>query len=167
MVNSKLKKVMILALVLAIFIMSSAYAVLYQELRINGNASVVASWKVEISGIKEGAKTGSATSASIPTYTASTATFNARLTESNDSIDYVVTIKNNGRIDAKLKNITTSQSESSAIVYEILGLSENDVLKAGESIEATIRVKVDPSVTNVSETINSSITIIFNYIQNV
>lgn len=165
--NSKLKKIIIFVLVVTIFIMSSAYAILYQQLRINGNASVVASWKVEITGIREANKTGSASSVSIPTYTSSTATFNAQLLELNDSIDYVVTVKNNGKIDAKLNNITTSQNGGNVIAYEILGVSENAVLKAGESLDVTVRVKIAPNVTSIDETVNSSITIIFNYIQNV
>lgn len=165
--NSKMKKIIIFVLIVAIFIMSSVYAILYQELRIHGNASVIASWKVGITGIKEGTKTGNATSISVPNYTLSTATFSAQLQDSSDSIEYVVTIENSGRIDAKLNDITTSNDGSSAIIYELSGVAENDVLKAGESIDVTIKVKVDSSVTNIDKTLNSSVTIIFNYVQNV
>lgn len=165
--NGRMKKLIIFILVVAIFIMSSAYAVLYQNLRINGNASVVASWKVEITGIREENKIGSATSKETPAYTTTTATFNAQLADTKDSIDYVVTIRNSGRIDAKLSDITTSLQGDSTIVYEVLGVAKNDVLKAGESANVVVRVKVDPSVINVDKTTNSSVTIIFNYIQNV
>ena len=65
MKNGKLKKLVISLLIVAIFVMSSAYALLYRNLRINGNASVIASWKVGISGIAEGNKTGHAYSKSI------------------------------------------------------------------------------------------------------
>lgn len=165
--NSKLKNLIIFMLVVAIFIMSSSYAILYQNLRINGNASVVASWKVEITGIKEGNKIGSAVSESIPTYTTSTATFNAQLSDIADSIDYIVTIKNSGKIDARLNDITTSLNGDSTIVYELLGTEKNDILKAGESINVTVRVKVSPSVTSIDKTTNNSITIIFGYVQNI
>lgn len=167
MENSKLKKVVIFVLVVAIFIMSIAYASLYQQLRINGNASVVASWKVEITGIKEANKVGNAYSVSIPTYTISTATFNAQLQGSNDSIDYIVTIKNNGKIDAKLSDITATVRGSNAIIYEVLDVSKNDVLKAGNKVDVTVRVSLNPNITNVTGTVNSDIMIIFNYIQNV
>ena len=60
MENSKFKKIVIFILIVAIFVMSSAYATLYQQLRINGHTSVVASWKVEIVGIKEANKVGTA-----------------------------------------------------------------------------------------------------------
>ena len=165
MENSKLKKIVIFVLVVAIFTMSFAYASLYQQLRINGNASVVASWKVEITGIKETNKVGNAYSVSIPTYTVSTATFNAQLQSSSDSIDYVVTIENNGKIDAKLNDIVTTVRGNNTIIYEVLGVSENDVLKAGEKVDVTVRVSLDPKVTNVTDTVNSDVMLIFNYIQ--
>ena len=165
--NSKLKNFIIFMLVVAIFIMSSSYAILYQNLKINGNASVVASWKVEITGIKEGNKIGNAVSESIPTYTTTTATFNAQLFDIADSIDYIVAIKNSGNIDARLSDITTSLNGDSTIVYELLGVQKDYVLKAGESIDVTVRVKVSPSVTNIDRTTNNGITIIFGYVQNV
>ncbi len=164
--NGKIKKVTIFALILTIFVMSVAYAVLYQNLRINGNASVVASWRVEIIGIKEGSKTGTAESSRVPSYTSSTATFNAMLYDTSDSIEYVITVKNNGKIDAKLDNLTTIKSNDDTIIYEVLGVSENDVLKAGEELDVTVRVSIDPNK-DISSDMNSNLTVIFNYIQNV
>jgi len=144
--NNKFKKIVILILVATIFIMSSAYALLYRNLRINGNASIVASWKVGITGIKEGTKIGSAVSTSVPSYTISTASFDAQLENPNDSIEYIITIKNSGKIDAKLNNITSTQSGNNSIVYEIIGINENDVLKAGESVEVKIKVSLKDTI---------------------
>ena len=166
MENSKFKKIIIFVLIVAIFIMSSAYATLYQQLRINGHASVVASWKVEIVGIKEANKVGTAVSLSIPTYTINTASFNAQLQNSTDSIDYVVSVKNSGKIDAKLNSIIKTQGGSDAVVYEIINASENDVLKAGETVDITIRIKMDSNAT-VNDVVNSDIIMIFNDIQNI
>lgn len=167
MKNSKLKKFVMILLVVAIFIMSSAYALLYRNLRINGNASVVASWKVGISGISEGTKVGNAYSGSIPTYTVSTATFDAKLQDVGDSIEYVVTISNNGGIDAKLDNVTVAPTGSNSIVYEVIGANKNDVLKAGSSINVTVKVSLDKNMTAVTEDLSGSVTIIFGYVQNV
>lgn len=165
--NSKIKKIIICLLVVAIFIMGSAYAVLYRELRINGNASVVASWKIGITGIKEGNKVGSAVSSSIPIYTVSTASFNAELHHPDDSIEYIITIENSGGIDAKLDKITVATSGDETIVYEIIGVTEGSILKAGESINVTIKVSVNKNVTVIENKAESSLTAIFNYIQNV
>lgn len=167
MKNGKLKKLVIVLLIVAIFIMSSAYALLYRNLRINGNASVVASWKVGISGITEGEKKGHAYSNSIPTYTVSTATFDAVLQDVNDSIEYVVTISNNGGIDARLDNITIAPSGSSSIVYEVTGIKKNDLLKSGSSVTATVKVSLDKNITSITEDFSGNVTIIFAYVQNI
>ena len=167
MKDGKLKKLVIVLLIVAIFIMSSAYALLYRNLRINGNASVIASWKVGIAGITEGEKTGHAHSSSIPTYTVSTATFNAVLQDVNDSIEYVVTISNNGGIDAKLDDITITPSGSNSIVYEVIGVKENDILKSGKSINVKIKVSLDKKVTSITEDLAGNVTIVFAYVQNV
>lgn len=165
--NSKVKKIVIGVLIFTILIMSVAYANLYQELRIHGNASVIASWKVEIIGIREGEKTGNAVSTTVPSYTSSTASFNANLNDINDSITYLITIRNSGKIDAKLMKITEVITGGDTINYEVIGVNENSILKSGETIEVKVKVKVNPSVTEITETVNSSSTIIFNYVQNI
>ncbi len=165
--NSRVKKIVIGVLVLTILIMSVAYANLYQELRIHGNASVIASWKVEITGIREGDKQGNAVSTTVPSYTSSTASFNANLSDINDSIEYIITIKNSGKIDAKLNSITKAVNGNDTITYEIIGATKDSILKSGDTIEVRVKVGVNPSITEITETVNSSSTIIFNYVQNI
>lgn len=167
MENNKLKKIVIVLLVVAIFIMSSAYAILYRNLYIQGNASVVASWKLGITGIKEGTKVGNAVSTSTPRYTVSTASFSALLQDVNDSIEYIVTIENSGKIDAKLNDITLTKTGDSAILYEVTGVNNGDVLKSGESTTVIVKVSVDKSVTSIDKKLESNITVIFNYVQNI
>lgn len=165
--DSKIKKITIVVLIICISIMSMAYASLFQQLRINGNASVVASWKVEIAGIKEGKIVGGAFSTSSPSYTSSTARFDVILTSEEDSVEYLVTIKNSGDLDAKLDSITTNKTGSDAIVYEISNINENDILKKGESVTVNIKVSVDPNAGIDESNIETEMTIIFNYIQNI
>ena len=167
MQNSKLKKFVIIILVIAIFIMSSAYALLYRNLRINGNASVVASWKVGISNIVEGTKVGYAYSDSEPTHTVSTATFNAVLQHVDDSIEYVVTISNSGDIDARLDNITILPTQNNSIVYEVTGIKKDDVLQSGSSVNATVKVSIDDKVTSIEKNFSGSVTIVLSYVQNI
>ena len=165
--DSRIKKIAIVALVICISIMSIAYASLFQQLKIHGNASVIASWKVEIVGVKEGNVVGNASSVSTPNYTSSTARFDVSLTSVSDSIEYLVTIKNSGDMDAKLDEIITNKTGSDAIMYEISGVADNDILKKGESTTVKIKVSIDPKVGINEPKINNEMTIIFNYIQNV
>lgn len=165
--DSRIKKITIGILIVCIFIMSMAYASLFQQLKINGNASVVASWKVEITGIKEGNIVGGASSTSTPSYTSSTARFDVNLSGEEDSIEYLVTIRNSGDLDAKLDSIVTNKTGSDAIVYEISNINENDILKKGESVTVKIKVSIDPNIGINESNIETEMMIIFNYIQNV
>lgn len=167
MENNIFKKVVIVLLVIAVFIMSYAYALLYKNLRINGNAEIVASWNVGITGIREGEKKGNAYSNSIPTYTTSTATFDAKLESLNDSIEYIVTISNQGRIDATLADIVMVKSGNPMIQYEVVGVNKTDVLKAGESVEATIRVFASSSANELDDSSKGNVVIRFSYIQKI
>ena len=102
-----------------------------------------------------------------PTYTISTATFDAVLQDVDDSIEYVVTISNNGGIDAKLDDITIAQSGNSSIVYELIGINKNDVLKSGSSVQVTVKVSIDEKVTSITENFSGNATIVFAYVQNI
>ena len=165
--DSRIKKITIVALIICISIMSMAYASLFQQLKIHGNASVVAAWKVEITGIKEGNIVGGASSVSTPSYTASTARFDVNLTSENDSIEYLVTIKNSGDLDAKLDSIVTNKTGSDAIVYEISNVNEKDILKKGDSVTVKIKVSINPNTGINESNIETAMTILFNYVQNV
>ena len=167
MSDNKIKRITIVILIICISIMSMAYASLYQQLKINGNASVVASWKVEIGGIKEGNVVGGAYSVSTPSYTQSTARFDVELTSDDDSIEYLVTIKNSGDLDAKLDSIVTNKMGSNTIVYEISGVNEGDILKKGENVTVKIKVSIDPNIGINESNIKTEAVITFNYIQNV
>ena len=167
MTDSRIKKITIVALIICISIMSIAYASLFQRLRINGNASVIAAWKVEIVGIEEGEIIGNAHSVTEPRYTMSTASFDVNLTNESDSIEYLIKIKNSGDIDARLDSIVTNKVGSNAIVYDIVGVSEGDILKKGKTTTVTIKVSIDPNIGIDGSNIETDMTIVFNYNQNV
>lgn len=165
--DSRIKKITIAVLIFCILVMSIAYANLFEQLIINGNASVIASWKVEITGIKEGNKTGGAYSKNIPTFTSTSARFDVELTSETDSIEYLITMKNSGDIDAKLDSITTSRTGSDAIIYEITGINENDIVKKGESVVVTVKVSIDPNIGINESNLSTDMTLYFNYSQSV
>ena len=167
MSENKIKKITIGVLIFCILVMSIAYASLFQQLNINGNASVLAAWKVEIVGIKEGNKTSGATNVSIPTYTSTTASFDAKLRRLSDSIEYLVTIRNSGGLPAKLESIEISKTGSDVIIYEISGVNEGDIIDTDETVTVTIRVSGDTTFIMGEESHNAGITVAFNYVQSV
>lgn len=165
---SKTKNIIIGALLVAIVAMSIGYAALAQQLTINGTANISGTWDVEFTNITEGALTG-ATTKGIPSYTATTATFEVDLAHPGASATYDITVENKGNIDAVLDSITGVDTANAAkpveIQYSLTGISENDELSAGATkvVHVTVVWSADSDV--IPEETTKTATITLNFVQ--
>ena len=80
------KKIIITVFSVLVVAMAVGYALLAQELTINGSASIDSTWKVEITNIQSKDVVGNAVNKVDPSYTATTANFSVGLTQPGDSI---------------------------------------------------------------------------------
>lgn len=167
------KNILIGVLLLTIVIMSVGYAAFATTLNINGSAQIAGDWDVSITGITP-ETTGTASEDPASSFTATTATFNAKLMKPGDSITYTITIENKGSIEAKLNSITlTPQATtadggagSEAILYEILSQPALDsTLASGAKTEVKVKVTYDPNATSVPTATTRSFTGVIEYIQ--
>lgn len=161
------KNILIGALLFAVVAMSVGYAAFTANLKINGTATIAGDWAVEITGITS-EFTGTASDKTAPSFTATTATFDAQLMAPGDTATYTVTVENKGTIDAKLSSITlTPQADGSdAIIYTVKSQpNANDELASGETTTVVIEAKYDPSVTTVPETKTKTFTGVLEYVQ--
>ena len=114
----KLKKRDSIIIILAILILAIAvgYAALSQTLTINGTANITTDWKVIITQIAASSsnETNGATDKVTPTYTDTTATFNVDLAYPGATASYVITVENQGNIDALLDSIEGVTEANSA-----------------------------------------------------
>lgn len=168
--NDKKKNILIVALFVAIVAMSVGYAALAQVLKINGTSNINAEWNVEITNIEVKNQVG-ASDRVVPTFTSKTATFDVNLSYPGASSTYLVTVKNNGTINAKLSEITgveaANLTKPTSVQYTVVKSDTNDELNVGES--KTFEVKVEWLSSDDGKTItesNKTATINFNYIQN-
>lgn len=164
--NSSQKKWMILGLCLIVIFMAVGYASFSASLNITGTSTITSNWDVKITNIEVTDLTGSATKAEEPTFTSTSATFKTNLVSPSDSMTYEVTVANDGNIPAKLDDITITDANNPAILFQVTGISENDVL--GEHSTATFDVKVtyNPDIQSQPENLQSTLKIDLNYIQN-
>ena len=109
----------IIVLLALVLIMTAGFAAFSTNLKIMGSARVVNSWDVKITNITLKPSTqnssnpyGTATSpttnpggATNPSYTDTTATFYSTLGVPGDSVTYVVTIVNNGSVNAIVDDV--------------------------------------------------------------
>lgn len=161
------KNLILVVLLLLIVGMAVGYAALSQALVINGTATITSQWNIEFTNITEGRLKGAQT-ASEPSFTATTATFNVNLLYPGASAEYKVTVANKGNIDAVLTSVdgidTANAAEPKDIVYSINAV-ENDQLKAGATKEYIVTVSWPATSTSIPTTKTKVATITLNYQQ--
>ena len=163
MINNK--RIILCVLLIALFTMAVGYSAFASKLTLNGTAEIIGEWDVKIIGI-EAQNVSESADAGTPEFTDTTINFYAKLAKPGDSIDYVITIKNAGNLDAKLDEILFISDEvngSPAIIYSTTNLS--DTLSAGETTSLTVKVKYDPNCTETPSVKTKTITGTIKYVQ--
>ena len=159
------KNIILLILLLVIVGMAVGYAALSQALVINGTANITTEWKILFTDIKEGTLVG-AESKTAPSYTATTATFDVNLLYPGASAQYIVTVANQGSINAKLTSVdgidTANAAAPTDITYTI-DAQADDTLGSGDT--KTYTVSWAASSETIPETKTKTATITLNYEQ--
>lgn len=158
------KNVIIATLLAIVLVMSVGYAAFATQLTLNGNAEIVGEWNVEITKIEATNVVGTA-DAGDPSFTKTSATFDADLYKPGDAVTYTVTVENKGSIDAVLDAATfTEQADGSpAIIYTTTDPSQE--LAAGATTTFTVTATYDSTVTTLPEITSKSITGVIEYEQ--
>ena len=163
--NTRQRNYIILGLCSILLVMAAGYAAFRSQLTINGTSNISSEWKVLITDIQSSVLEGNATDAETPSHTDTTATFKTNLVSPGDSMQYTVTVENQGSIDAVLKTIQKSDSNNNAIIFEITGIEQGDTLKAHETTTFNVTVTYNRDVTTQPDNLTSDLTITLNYVQ--
>ena len=154
------------SLCIAIFLMLGiGYAVLSQQLDINGTAQITSNWKILFTSAEEKEMTNATTTRKEIT-DLTTLTLDVNLTQPGASATYDVVVENQGDLDAvlsKIDGISESNSKDpKSIKVSVENIKVGDPLLAGE--EKTFQVKVywdenvDFSETNMQKEIEITLT---------
>ena len=147
-------------------VMGIGYAILSQTLNISGIANMKGNWNVRITNMEllSENKTGRAEEVS-HSFTDTAATFTADLYMPGDSIEYRVTVENQGNIDALLKSITpTTTNKSEGIKFSHSEI-DNTVLTAGKTITFTMKVEFLEDATSIPNVENVKYNLELVYVQ--
>ena len=164
--DRKKRNIIIGALCCLLVFMGIGYAILSQTLNISGIANMRGNWNVKITNMEllSENKTGRAEEVS-HSFTDTTATFEANLYMPGDSIEYRVTVENQGNIDALLKSIiptTTNRSEGIKFSHSEI---DNTVLTAGKTITFTMKVEFLENATSIPKVDNVKYNLELVYVQ--
>ena len=103
-----------------------------------------------------------------PSYTSTTATFDVNLLYPGASAQYIVTVANQGSINAKLTSVdgieTVNKAAPADIKYSI-NAKQDDVLSSGDTKDYIVTVTWDADSTTVPDTKSKTATITLNYEQ--
>ena len=164
--DRKKRNIIIGALCSLLVFMGIGYAILSQTLNISGIANMRGNWNVKITNMEllSENKTGRAEEVS-HSFTDTTATFEANLYMPGDSIEYRVTVENQGNIDALLKSITpTTTNKSEGIKFSHSEI-DNTILTAGKTITFTMKVEFLEDATSIPKVENVKYNLELVYVQ--
>ena len=162
--NSTQRNYIIIGLCAILVIMGVGYAAFSSQLKITGTSNIDSTWDVQITDIQSEVVSGTPSNISEPTHTDTTATFKTKLVLPNDTMQYDITVSNEGDIDAKLDKITVPESTNPAIGFEVTGIREGALLKAGNTALLTVIVKYN-NVTEQPDNLTADFTVILDYSQ--
>ena len=162
--NRTQRNYIIAGLCMILVIMGVGYAAFQSQLRISGTSNITSNWSVKITDIQSKVISGTPANASEPTHTDTTATFRTTLTSPGDTMQYDVTVLNEGDIDAKLDKITIPESTNPAIGFEVSGIEEGSLLEAKQTALLTVTVKYN-DVTEQPSDLTADLEITLDYSQ--
>lgn len=150
--DRKKRNIIIGSLCCLLIIMGIGYAVLSQTLNISGTANMRGTWDIKITDISEASRTGKADPGT-PTISTSgvSASFEANLWMPGDSITYNITVKNNGNIDAALKELVPSVENGVQQVKFSNNAVQGKVLRQKESYTFQVSVVFDEDATEIPQ----------------
>ena len=158
------KNIIIGVMIVAVLVMVVVYAALMTRLTINGTGNITSTWNIEITSITSNI-TGTAYNIENPTYNGTNATFNAGLRKPGDKIEYSITIKNSGSVDAIINEVNIKTTGSYVIIYTIEGIQNQERLTSGASKTFKIIVEFDREATSIPSDTTKELIMNINCIQ--
>lgn len=162
------KNIMIVAMLIAITFMSAGYVLLSEQLDVrNAITSVNPVWDVKILSISSIETEGYAQSIQESIENKYVVNFNSEFQTNGDKITYVINVRNEGTLAAKLSSIIINPKyENEYLTYTVEGIEVGDNLNIGESKMFTFTIEYNNEIdTLVDETIIDEVKLTLDYIK--
>ncbi|MBO5376744.1 MAG: hypothetical protein J6A52_07850 [Bacilli bacterium] len=160
------KNIMIVAMLIAITFMSAGYVLLSEQLDVrNAITSVNPVWDVKILSISSIETEGYAQSIQESIENKYVVNFNSEFQTNGDKITYVINVRNEGTLAAKLSSIIINPKyENEYLTYTVEGIEVGDKLNIGESKMFTFTIEYNNEIdTLVDETIIDEVKLTLDY----
>ena len=168
MVDKKKKKMVITTLVCVLVFIAVGYALLTQAIKVGVEGTLNGVWDVYISDIKLKNSTGRAQELN-PAYVSNkvNANFEVDLYMPGDSVEYEVTVKNDGNIDATLRTVITNATNTNEDIRFTHTIKQGEVLKKESEAKFTFKIVFDERATTLPTNSDPiEVTMKLDYLQN-
>lgn len=168
MVDKKKKKMVITTLVCVLVFIAVGYALLTQAIKVGVEGTLNGVWDVYISDIKLKNSTGRAQEVNPASVSNKVnANFEVDLYMPGDSVEYEVTVKNDGNIDATLRTVTTNATNTNEDIRFTHTIKQGEVLKKESEIKFTFKIVFDERATTLPTNSDPiEVTMKLDYLQN-
>lgn len=168
MVDKKKKKMVITTLVCVLLFIAVGYALLTQAIKVGVEGTLNGVWDVYISDIKLKNSTGRAQEVNPASVSNKVnANFEVDLYMPGDSVEYEVTVKNDGNIDATLRTVTTNATNTNEDIRFTHTIKQGEVLKKESETKFTFKIVFDERATTLPTNSDPiEVTMKLDYLQN-
>ena len=168
MLNKKKKKIVITTLACVLVFIAVGYALLTQAIKVGVEGTLNGVWDVYISDIKLKNSTGRAAEVNPASVSNKVnANFEVDLYMPGDSVEYEVTVKNDGNIDATLRTVTTNATNTNEDIRFTHTIKQGEVLKKESETKFTFKIVFDERATTLPTNSDPiEVTMKLDYLQN-
>lgn len=168
MVDKKKKKMVITTLVCVLVFIAVGYALLTQAIKVGVEGTLNGVWDVYISDIKLKNSTGRAQEVNPASVSNKVnANFEVDLYMPGDSVEYEVTVKNDGNIDATLRTVTTNATNTNEDIRFTHTIKQGEVLKKESETKFTFKIVFNERATTLPTNSDPiEVTMKLDYLQN-
>ncbi len=153
MSSRKKRNIIISILVCFLVFVTVGYALLRQDIKLAITGRLDGVWDIYISNITLKSYTGRAKEAEKASISNKVnANFEVDLYMPGDSVEYEVTVKNDGNIDATLRSITTSATNTSEDIRFTHTIKQGEVLKKESETTFIFKIEFDQRATSLPDT---------------
>ena len=168
MVDKKKTTMVITTLVCVLVFIAVGYALLTQAIKVGVEGTLNGVWDVYISDIKLKNSTGRAQEVNPASVSNKVnANFEVDLYMPGDSVEYEVTVKNDGNIDATLRTVTTNATNTNEDIRFTHTIKQGEVLKKESETKFTFKIVFDERATTLPTNSDPiEVTMKLDYLQN-
>ena len=165
--KKKQKQYLLIGLVvICIFLMLGlGYALLSQNLEIQGTGTITSDWNILITDIVTKDKSNTATNVTEPTHSGTSATINAKFEVPGDFISYDITVANQGTLNAVLDSIKIKMKDQEVFLFSVEGIQSGEALNVDEDKTFTLTIRYNENITSTPDVTNIDLSMDLDYLQ--